>query len=157
VKETIPGGESKRWTVDHTSTVALGDVAKVIVTAPNDDEVEEELAAAHANFTRVVAKYGLGITDPRGDLENRLSAIAAAKQDIVHSDSRCDAALFDLTPEQLKAKYENAIALIAGFDDADASLDVEAAKAALTEAAASRSAAAQALGSSNTPISNVSS
>ena len=145
VKETIVGGESKRWTVDGTSTVALGDIAKVIVTAPSDDEVEEELAAAQANLIRVVEKYGLDVRDPRGDLESRLAEIAAAKQNIVHADSRRDAALFDLTPEQLKAKYENAVALIAGFDDADASLDVEAAKAALAEATVSRSAAALAL------------
>jgi hypothetical protein len=148
VKQTIAGGEIKRWTVDGTSTVALGDIAKVIVTAPNDEEDEEELAAAHSNLTRVVEKYGLDVSDPRGDLENRLAAIATAKQDIVHADSRRDAALFDLTPEQLKAKYENAVAIIAGFDDADTSLDVEAAKAALAEATASRSTAAQALGSS---------
>ena len=148
VKEIIVGGESKRWTVDGTSTVALGDIAKVIVTAPTDDEVEGELAAAHANLARVVEKYGLDVNDPRGDLESRLAEIAAAKQDIVHADSRRDAALFDLTPEQLKAKYENAVALIAGFDDADASLDVEAAKTALAEATATRSAAAQALGRS---------
>ena len=145
VKETIVGGEFKRWIVDGTSTVVLGDVAKVVVTAPTDDEVEEELAAAQANLIRVVEKYGLDVRDPRGDLESRLAEIAAAKQNIVHADSRRDAALFDLTPEQLKAKYENAVALIAGFDDADASLDVEAAKTALAEATVSRSAAAQAL------------
>ena len=61
VKEIIVGGESKRWTVDGTSTVALGDIAKVIVTAPTDDEVEGELAAAHANLARVVEKYGLDV------------------------------------------------------------------------------------------------
>ena len=145
VKGIISGGESKRWTVDGTSTIALGDIAKVIVTAPTDDEVEADLAAAHANLIRVVEKYGLDVSDPRGDLESRLAQIAAAKQDIVHADSRRDAALFDLTPEQLKAKYENAVELIAGFDDADASLDVEAAKTALAEATVTRSAAAQAL------------
>jgi len=142
VKETIVGGESRRWIVDGTSTVALGDIAKVIVTAPTDDDVEEELAAAQANLIRVVEKYGLDIRDPRGDLESRLAEIAAAKQNIVHADSRRDAALFDLTPEQLKAKYENAVALIAGFVDAGASLDVESAKEALAQATVSRSAAA---------------
>jgi hypothetical protein len=146
--ETIVGGQSKRWTVDGTSTVVLGDIAKVIVTAPNDDEVEEELAAAHSNLARVVGKYGLDVSDPRGDLESRLAALAAAKQDIGHADARRDAALFDLTPEQLKAKHENAMALTAGFDETDASLDVEGAKATLAEATTSRSAAAQALGSS---------
>jgi hypothetical protein len=146
LKETIASGGSKRWTVDGTWTVALGGIAKVTVNAPTDDDVEEELATAHANLTRVVEKYGLDVKDPRSDLESRLAEVAAAKQDIVHADARRDAALFDLTPEQLKAKYENAEALIAGFDDADASLDVEAAKATLTEATASRSAAAQTLG-----------
>ena len=146
VKESLGGGESKRWTVDGTSTVSLGGIAKVTVTAPTDDEVEEELAAAHANLVRVVEKYGLDAGDPRVDLESRLAAIAAARQDIVHADASRDAALFDLTPEQLKAKHENAVALIEGFEDADASLDVEAARAVLAEATASTSAAAQALG-----------
>jgi hypothetical protein len=148
VKETVVGGEFKRWTVDVTSTVALGDIAKVTVTAPTDEEVEGELVAAHANLARVVEKYGLDDSDPRGDLESRLAEIAAAKQDIAHANSRRDAALFDLTPEQLKAKYENAVVLIAGFDDTDTSLNVEAAKAALAEATATRSAAAQSLGRS---------
>jgi len=147
VKDTIVGGGSRRWTVDGTSTVALGDIAKVIVTAPTDDDVEEELAAAHVNLTRLVEKYELDVGDPRGDLESRLAGIAAARQDIGHADSRRDAALFDLTPEQLKAKHENAVALIEGFEDADVSLDVETARAALAEATASRSAAAQALAS----------
>lgn len=146
VKETVGGGESKRWTVDGTSTVSLGGIAKVTVTAPTDDEVELELAAAHANLVRVVEKYGLDVGDPRVDLESRLVAIAGARQDIVHADASCDAALFDLTPEQLKAKHENAVALIEGFEDTDASLDVEAARVELAGAIASRSAAAQALG-----------
>jgi hypothetical protein len=146
VKEIIVGGESKRWSVDGTSTVSIPDIAKVIVTAPNDDEVEEELAAAHANLTRMVAKYGLDVNDPRGDLESRIGEIAAAKQDLGHADSRRDAALFDLTPEQLRAKYQNALALIDGHDVAEASLDVEAARAALTEATNAKSLAAHELG-----------
>jgi ABC-type phosphate transport system auxiliary subunit len=149
VEEMIVGGESKRWSVDGTSTVSIPDIARVIVTAPNDDEVEEELTAAHTNLTRIVEKYGLDVNDPRSDLEVRLGEIAAAKQDLGHADSRRDAALFDLTPEQLRAKLQNALALVEGHDDADASLDVEAARAALSEATNARSLAAQELGTAN--------
>jgi hypothetical protein len=149
VEEMIVGGESKRWSVDGTSTVSIPNIARVIVTAPNDDEVEEELTAAHTNLTRIVEKYGLDVNDPRSDLEVRLGEIAAAKQDLGHADSRRDAALFDLTPEQLRAKLQNALALVEGHDDADASLDVEAARAALSEATNARSLAAQELGTAN--------
>lgn len=145
VATRISGGASRRWTVDGTSTAVLGDIATVIVTAPTDDEVEAELADAQVNLTRLVKKYGLDVRDPRTDLEARLTAVAAARQDIAHADGRRDAALFDLTREQLQAKYENAVALVEGFEDADASLDVEAARVALVGATASRSAAAQAL------------
>lgn len=145
VSEVVAGGGSRRWKVDANLRVRLGDVATVTVAAPTDTEVEEEAAGAHANLARVVEKYGLDATDPRGDLERRLAEVAAAKQDVAHADARRDAALFDLAPEQLRAKYENAVALVAQHGDEDVSLDVDGAKALLAESAATRTSAALAL------------
>lgn len=147
-RETIRGGASKRWTVDGRSTVTLGDIARVTINAPTDEEGDAELSAAHANLARIIEKYGLDSGDPRGDLEARLGEVTTAKQDIAHADARSEAALYDLNREQLRAKYENAVALVSAFDDAVTSLDVDSAKLALAETSATRSATLLALGRS---------
>ena len=145
VSEELEGGTVKRWNVEESSTVQIGEIATVTVASHTDTEIAVAVADAHTNLAKVVRKYGLKPEDPRGDLEQRLEAVAAAKQDLRYADERRNNALFDLTSEQLRAKFENAVATVADFAAGDDSLDVDSARNVLAEAAASTAAARSAL------------
>ena len=141
VYELIAGHMVRRWNVAGNLTLRLGEMATITVAAPTDREVEDEASTAKSNLARIVEKYGLDSDDPRSDLERRLGDVAAAKQDLVHADLRRDAALFDLAPEQLRAKHENAASLAGEVSGINLSLDVDEAKSALVEATALRTTA----------------
>jgi chromosome segregation ATPase len=128
---SLEESESGKWSVDGSIRILLEDTALIEVSAPTDLDASDELTAAQIHLRTTVEKLGLDSEDPKGEFEERFERVTTANYDLKTADRQQSAALNDLTPEKLKAKLANALALVASSPSSDESLDVESAEEAL--------------------------
>jgi len=128
---TLAESESQEWGVDGSLRILLDNTALIEVSAPTDLDASEELIAAQTHLRATFEKLGLDSEDPKRDFEERFERVTTATYDLKAAERQQRSALNDLTPEKLKAKLANALALVASSSSSDESLDVESAEQAL--------------------------
>ena len=116
IDELVPAGRAKQINVHDMTQIAIGDVARVTISAQTDAQKEDAFEKADAKLADLVTKLGLDPADPMEDLNQRLTLIDRARQDLKYAEERRSVALLDLTAEQLRAKHKNALELAEGAE-----------------------------------------